>query len=243
MAVEDLNYFTEVDPNNHLSIVAYYTAWFQAINNEENAYFYSEAWNGALSGSFEFDFQFNITSTQPNGTVFLLSFTNDLGDAYYNILNGDLLGVSVFQNPDGGDLEVRLHEYYNSNESSTSDTYVISTGTDYYCTIKRDESLGWGTLYLYIYSDNLRTTLLDTLIVNLHNRVNFHYLYLSQSLNISQNGTPITGTCGYLERISTSVGEDFPAIKTINETSIASIKSINGVESIDTNIKSINEIT
>jgi len=238
---EDLNDFTQVDPNNDLQVLADYTADISTMTNGVSAYFYSEGWNGTLTGSFEWDFQFIITYADNLVRMFFLSFTNDLGDAFYNKVNGDLLGAGLYKNSEGN-LFVTATEYYNSGEAMAEDTYGISLDTTYYCTLKRDESTGWGKLILEVYSDQTRETLLDTLSIDLHGRVDFHYLYFAQSYNESRTDV-VDGNCAYLTEISTPAGQDFPAVKTINGISIASIKSLNEITTIDANVKSVNGIT
>jgi len=52
----------------------------------------------------------------------------------------------------------------------------LATGTQYYIKIVRDETIGNGTLTLYIYSNAARTSLVDTLSVALHAKVDFQFI-------------------------------------------------------------------
>jgi hypothetical protein len=245
MAVFDLNTFTEVDPNNHLSISANYTGNFVGLDRDEDAYFYYAPGVNLYSGPFKFHFRIYIVKTSSfiNSYCFPFTLSNVLDDAYYLSQNEDFIGVKLYYDSGASDILLSTFECYDGT-TNASGTYTLADTTIYYCELERTESVGYGTLTLRIYSDIGYTNLLDTLSVSLHKRVNFNYIMAAQSYNIGTlGGDTMTGYVSYIDEISRSVGNDFPNIKTINETDIVNIKSINGITNIDANIKSINGIT
>ena len=64
----------------------------------------------------------------------------------------------------------------------------LSIGSWYYHEIERDESTGtYGTLLCRIYSDESRTTLVDTLSVTLHEKEDFRTVYAASSYYANSN--------------------------------------------------------
>jgi hypothetical protein len=76
---------------------------------------------------------------------------------------------------------------------------VFIQNTNYYVTVKRDESVGtYGTLYCYIYSNLDRSTLVDTLTVTLTEKQNFQYLFGMISYDGVSGGNDWDGTISNL---------------------------------------------
>ncbi len=86
--------------------------------------------------------------------------------------------------------------YLRERDASTnySDTYAGATATQYWYELERDEAVGtYGTIYLRIYSNSSRTTLLDTLSIALHTSLkDYRYLYVTNTLD-DAGGSSATG--------------------------------------------------
>jgi len=93
--------------------------------------------------------------------------------------SGDCLYIAQYEA--SGVVWIRLFEistgteYMDGYNSASYDTW-------YYCEIERDESTGtYGTLLCRIYSDESRTSLVDTLSVTLHEKEDFSTVYAVSS--------------------------------------------------------------
>ena len=75
------------------------------------------------------------------------------------------------------------------------DYYVMTMNTIYYCTLER--AAGADTVYLKIYSNPERTSLLDTLSVSGFGTTKWRYIYAANSLDTTASGT----FSGYTENI------------------------------------------
>ena len=93
--------------------------------------------------------------------------------------SGDCLYIAQYES--SGVVWIRLFEI--STGTQYTDSYnSASYDTWYYCEIERDESTGtYGTLLCRIYSDESRTTLVDTLSVTLHEKEDFRTVYAVSS--------------------------------------------------------------
>lgn len=78
---------------------------------------------------------------------------------------------------------------------ASEDYYVMTMNTIYYCTLER--AAGADTVYLKIYSNPERTSLLDTLSVSGFGTTKWRYIYAANSLNGAASGT----FSGYTENI------------------------------------------
>jgi len=84
----------------------------------------------------------------------------------------------------------RLSEISTGTEYSDN-YYSASYDTWYYCEIERDESTGtYGTLLCRIYSDESRSTLVDTLSVTLHEKEDFRTVYAVASYYPNASNRP-----------------------------------------------------
>lgn len=87
----------------------------------------------------------------------------------------------------------------NGSSDTTDQSSELSTDTNYYLTINRNESEGtYGKLYCYIYSDSIRSTLVDTLTVTLTEKQDFRYLFGSTSYDSATGGKAYSGTISNL---------------------------------------------
>jgi hypothetical protein len=181
MAIEDLTTYTEVDPNSKITVTAPKSAW-AALPRNADAYVYKDKGAAHFGGNFEHLIDINVSSAQQDGFVVCWTLANLVNDwKGIDDAGGDLLSVAPYSSSTT-QIAIYLYEmvagtfYYDA-------TAALANGT-YYLKIKRDESVGtYGTLYCYIYSNTARTTLLDTLVLTLHEKEDFRYLYATQSYN------------------------------------------------------------
>ena len=173
MAVENFTTYTEVDPNGHLSQSATRST-YTGLGRNETAYLYRDMGAGHFSGDFEHLLDSNYASqTHSDSVVYHWGLSLTL-DELTPLKKIDLYAYNT---------TIRLNEYTGTNNYD-SGNYTITLGNTYYLKIKRDESVGtYGTLYCYVYTDAARTTLVSTLSVALHEKVDFRYIYSPSSCN------------------------------------------------------------
>lgn len=180
MTLEDFTTYTEVDPNNHISVASSTHVDVNVINEGEDAYLYDD--KGV--DHFE-DFVHNIDikavthqSTTGEGCCWVLANIVDDWRAIYNG-GGDLLSVLLIWYAPG---EWRLYLQEVDGGSYYATYQVISQSTWYYLTIERSGT----SLTCKAYSDSARTNLLFTLSLTLHTPITkFRYIYAVQSDNKS----------------------------------------------------------
>lgn len=198
MATQDFTTYTKVDPGSKLTVTATRIT-FTAMPQNASTYVYKDLGAGAVGGSFKHRFNFNITSGSNNNVAGLWLVANTIAND--NAIMGgsfNALEVSIFIGATGV-LNLFLRERWNNagtwTTSSTS-TAAVAFATTYYVTVVRDESVGtYGTLYLYVYSDSGRTTLVATLTRTLNEAVDFQYVYDVSSSNTGSGNT----STGYVD--------------------------------------------
>jgi hypothetical protein len=177
--------YTEVDPNGRFAVAANKIT-VTGITTNEDAHVYRDM-VAKKSGYFDGDFTHLVTFQSSNYSSiahgwYPWTLANDVDD-WKGLVDGgkDALTIQVWKT-NGADLILYLAEL--ASGTPTVDTFTWTLGTTYYTTLIRDESVGAnGTLYLYIYSDAARTTLLDTLSVTLTQKIDFRYIYAANSYN------------------------------------------------------------
>lgn len=202
MATENLTTYTEVDPNSRITITSA-RATYAGLAMNEDAFVYKDFTADHFNGDFEHLIDFKITSADDNGYVYIWGLTNSADDIFdIQSAGGSFLACSAARN--GADYLLRILEFDNPN--IYFDTYNFTVNTAYYLKIKRDESVGtYGTIYIYIYSDSARTTLVDTLEVALHtSKKDFRYLF---ALSSRSDGSAYTIN-GYQENLDIQESTD-----------------------------------
>ncbi len=152
----------------------------------QETYVYKDFTADYFAGDFEHQFKINVTVTDPGVDMYIWLMGNLVDDAKGIFdANGDFLGITI-SSTGGVNFKLWAVECNGGDESSDSSS-VLTLATDYWVTVKRDESVGtYGTLYCYIYSDINRTVLVDTLTVTLHtSKKDFRYLY---AFSVYNNG-------------------------------------------------------
>lgn len=220
---EDLTTYTEVDGNNRISVDAT-TANVTALTKDEDAYVYKDFGASYFDASFSIDFEFTATRTGDwgVGTFAMAGLANTVDDwRQIEVASGNELMVVYRPSLVASYYWMLLIENDGGTEySDSTDASLLSYSTKYYYTFVRDDNAGsYGEIYLYIYSDAGRTTLLDTLTVALHSsKKDYRYLYAVQSADNNESGVTGTGQVANLE-VSSAVGT--PIIFTDNATDIA----------------------
>jgi hypothetical protein len=172
MPNEDLIGFAKVDPNSHLTVTSSKVTAVDLTRNED-AYVYKDFGADYFDG-LDIDFEFYLDSVSEGNGRATFGLTNDVDDS---------------ASWTGAYIKVRLKKGAPSTVildiGGSEDSYNISDDTMYYCTMQR--SAGNDTVYLYIYSDASRTTLLDTLTMTGAGTSKYQYLFAICSWNSGNN--------------------------------------------------------
>lgn len=187
MAVEDFTTYTEVDPSSHATVTASKIT-VAGVTRNEDTYVYDDKGAGHFSGDFVHPltvYQASSSSGTPYAGAGVLR--NDIDDMKQG---GDSIGV-LLKNA------LNIAAYEADGGSEYFDQYSVSQDTPYYLELERDESVGtYGTLYVRIYSDAARTTLVATVSVALHSsKKDFRYAFPFTSYDSNNSST----TDGYVE--------------------------------------------
>lgn len=166
---EDLTTYTEVDPNSHLSATTS-RATGTGVRRDESCYLYSDKGAGHFD-ALDIDFDVEMTTWSSGAGVGTLGFSNSVA----NCKGWGATDPYVLFYYGGGKQTLCL------NTSAQSDFMLIKPATKYYCTLER--AAGSDTANLKVYSDALRTTLLDTLTITGVAGVKWRYIYAIASWN------------------------------------------------------------
>ena len=183
MALEDFTSYTEVDTNNRLTIISSRVAW-AALGDDETAYLYKDKGANFFDGNFTHLLTMQIATGSDSSTwkgTWLLA--NVVDDLFQLESDAENLLTILLETSGGGNPYIRLYEQA-AGGGYFSSQYTLSFDTPYYLKVVRDEAVGTnGTLYLYMYSDADRATLLDTLELTLNAKNDFRYIYAINSRN------------------------------------------------------------
>ena len=170
--------WSEVDPNSHITRTAT-TVTCSGLARNEDAFVIANLGSRALV-EFTLTFSFNISAADDYAIGLLSGISNSYGD-----FAGWASGYSTYfyQNPSGGDLEVRV---WDIERDIASSGIVISTSTTYYATITRID----GVYSVYIYSDSGRTTLVSSRSTLVSPElIGYYSLYAASSYNSADSIT------------------------------------------------------
>jgi hypothetical protein len=168
----DLTTFTSVDAAPAKFTITSSRVTASGLANNDNRYLYSDRGAGHFAANFTHLFTINTTSVTGQGDPVPWMVSNEVYTPR-NITNG--LYAEIYY---GTTL------YLSEKPSGSYDGSVaLSLNTPYYCKAVRDEDVGtYGTLYVYIYSDSGRTTLVDTVVVTLAVKADFRYYFAMSAL-------------------------------------------------------------
>ncbi len=194
MATQDFTTYTERDLLNLITVTASKVSWAD-LPADGDAWVYKDKGANYFSGNFELRMTYRtLNGTTSSAVCSALTLANLVNDWIgIDTLNGDELGLIVNGN------SAYISEVNGGTQYFPSGDYplILTLNTDYYLTIKRDEAVGtYGTLYLYVYSDAARTTLIATQTLTLHSLKDFRYIYAIQSI---EAGAPTVTHSGCIE--------------------------------------------
>jgi hypothetical protein len=183
MPIEDLTTYTEVDPNAKLTVTATKVTAAN-LDRDEDAYLYKDFGANHFDG-FNIEFEALINATSANTSRGHMGLTvNTVDDSS----GWDTADIEVFLYDAAG--VGRIYLYRGANVAS--DVYVgASFDTIYYLRLSR--AIASDNVYLYIYSDSARTTLVDTLTVAGYGTAKYRYFYAIASWNDAGAGLDFDG--------------------------------------------------
>ena len=207
--IENFTSYTETDPNAHIAVTASRVTW-SLQNRNEDAYVYKDKGAAYFSDNFNCKLTVKFTDGATLSASVILgvwSITNLIDDLNgIDTANGDFLAI-ISANNTTVDYALQMVEC-DAGTQYLSTAYTLTptgyTSPTVYLTIVRDEAVGtYGTLYLYIYSDAARTTLLNTQSLALHtSKKDFRYIFTSHSWN---TGEASLYQSGYAEGLEVTV--------------------------------------
>jgi len=175
MAYEDFSTYTEVDPNNRITIggVGNVRIDHQAIRNEDAHVYDDKGSNHFQNFEHLVDIRSDFNNGDSMGGVWAVSNTVD--DMKYWIDNTKrALWLRFYDRTVSGDERIYLDEQTESG-GHTFDSYNLAApNTWYYVVIERDDT----TLTCDIYSDSARSVWVDTLTVTCEGVSTAKYQYV-----------------------------------------------------------------
>jgi len=197
MTIQDLSTYSEVDTNSRISRTST-TETFSNLGYAETAYSYKDFTAGFFAGSQYFEGELNVSFGTSAGTL-LFCYGNELGPfASATNLSGIVLQYTTALNT------------YVWNRNGGTDAYLqcgnLSTSTTYYYRVGILAGLGqYGAVFIEIYSDSGRTTLVTSGIVQRPAATNYRYFYPVQSNGSAGSGV-LTGTNANITLYSVPTG-------------------------------------
>jgi hypothetical protein len=182
----DYTTFTEVDSEGDVTVTA---SKCDCVDYETRqgppSYIYYDYGVGHFDEDYQFNQKFYTTSDAASTVAVIGGMSNEIGnvgqasDAHFVFWHYDNL--------------IYLREL--NGGSATSDTSVgVSLTTEYWYEFERDESIGtYGTIYLRLYDDEAKTSLVDTLAVTLTEKQDFRYMYPLSKFNTNSATAEWTG--------------------------------------------------
>lgn len=209
--VQDFTTYTEVDAS---AVLTQTTARATAtvLSRNTTAYLYYDFGAGHFSGDVEFVFTSQITAVPApaagrlGGVIGMVALCNTLGDVI--TWRGSLPAIHCFMynSTDAGTAQQYYLEEGNSGGTYVDNSINLTSLGIYYPRFERDESVGtYGTIYLYIYSDSGRTTLVDTLSLTLHT-AKYDFRYLETTFSADDNLGVNRTLSGYVEDLDLQDG-------------------------------------
>ncbi len=199
MANEDFTTYTEVDPNSRISVTASRIT-FTGLTIDESAYVYKDYGASYFSGAHESLLTFRASAQSAAGGWLIWALTNDVDD-WQGLIDANKTIVGVMLNAGGADRHIGLTGLNAGNQVGALPGYVYTFDTTYYLKVVIDPAVGAnGTIYLYIYSNAARTTLLNTQSYALSAALAGDYRYIFGIM--SRNFTAGFTVSGYVEDLS-----------------------------------------
>lgn len=221
--------WTEVDGGDDVVISQYQVTWADEARSAVN-YVYNDLGTGYLDGSFQVTFQANCSSsTAGDDGATYWAVSNSLGTwkSLYIDSGDDILGFAEVHPSSPNELRWYLRENAGATQYASSDYFIPTGSTTYYISIIRDETIGaYGQLQAYIYDDYIGGNEVDTLTLNLHEKVDFRYIFAHQSYG-NAGAYTFSGLTAYMELTELSLG-DVPLVITTFSQSITGAMRLAG---------------
>lgn len=189
MTTEVLTGYTEQDTPNRLSETAS-AVTITGLANNENVFLYKDFGAGYFTTSFSVFGNFTVTSSSGVNSAFACG-VNDQPVAWVTASGTDNGLIFNTVEPGGGVIQVTLRQKNAGVQTySTLPVFSGAFNTTYYYDFRRIPSLGqYGSIWIGIYSDAARTSLIDSLAFSLTGSHTYQYFCPVQSLN---NGLTVT---------------------------------------------------
>jgi len=166
ISIEDLTTYTEEDDNTKLTVSAT-KALAADVDQDEDVWLYRDMGAGFFDG-LDIDFEIYVAATSLDDGRGGMAITNTVGD----MTEFASTDITVYASEGAGPAYyIKLMR----GNSVATDSYTCSAGTIYYCTLER--VAGQDDVYLKIYSDAARTTLVDTLTVAGFSTTTYRYVF------------------------------------------------------------------
>lgn len=193
MSYQDFTTFTVVDGAVRFS-AAVNVITIANLDNDEAYYVYKDFTAAYFSANFESFFRFKFTLGTGAESIYLAAYANGIGAISALVAaSGDALWIAW----DNGDITIAES---NGGSVASSAVTTLALNTEYFMRIARDESVGaFGTLYLYIYTDEQMTELFVATSLALSKKTDFRYLYAASGKSTGGGSTALSGTISYLD--------------------------------------------
>lgn len=191
MTVEDFTTYTELDPNNHLTVASSTHVDFKAYRNED-CRLYKDYGAGAISGNFTHFV--DVTPQTYGGTDYGLGWvwglSVDTVDDELGLKNANKTAVCVEISELNNNPILNLVEIYNGSRYITTNLVIGIWGAARYLKMVKVGT----TLYCYIYTDSARTSQITGSPVSLvlHGDWSFRYVFASNTYNDGTNANKWT---------------------------------------------------
>ena len=160
---QDYTASDEVDTPVGLTVAANLLT-IAALDDDTEMYLTEDFTAGYFSADFEHTLKINVSAETGTEVCYVWGLSNETVDELGALISADKDTHALYWS----NATLILTEQ-NAGAAANDDTSSsLSTDTDYYLRVVRDESLGtYGTLYCYIYTDPEYMTIVDTLTVTL----------------------------------------------------------------------------
>lgn len=188
--------YNETDPDSEITIVSNKITVANFAENK-HAHVFMDMGFDYFDGNFRHKFIAYMDTDGQDWSEFNVWAVANMTGSYKEVLdaNGSILALELTKRSTNPNSDFTLHEEF----EGITDTDTYGTGNhsaEYYIEIFRNESVGVnGTLYCYICLDDYYSdggSLFDTLIITLHGKQDYRYLYGAQGF-IGTGGATYNG--------------------------------------------------
>ncbi len=175
--------WTEVDPGADITLTRYTATWSGLVTRNTDSYVYRDYGAGYFAGDFMHKCVMQFASSSL-GNIYFWFLANGVDDAQgIDDAGGDYQGVQLYS----GALYLTICE---NGTLRTDNTAALSTATDYYVTVTRDDDAGansTGQITVEVHTGDYHPdgTHVDTLTLDCSagEQNDFRYFYVTESIN------------------------------------------------------------